>query len=1133
MLRLKATLARKVIFTLLASLVVVIYPTQNASASLVNITGTVTLPDGTPVDHLSLYYMPTGLDTGTAVTTDVNTGAFSFQASPGSGLLWMATGGYGSHCPTLTLGNENISRAPSSILPACFRSFAQVTVRNDSTVSFGFGFVQPTGVHLILPDSVAIHFQVRDAATQAPIPFARLANAITSEVVTMTGNRPNGSTTWPNGSNILNAPTWIPFGGLNYSETGSVTTDANGELTIRGFKGDFFDVGAYDHVGLNFIAIDPNNPNRTFSVTISSLSDDISHFMDLPEVETIAGTLQTSSNVAIGNALMEYVPTGSSGSSERVFQAASNGAFTFQASPGTGVLNIFGRSAGEALTKVGAAQPTLNVPFHSSLSFPITITSDGKVSITGGNQTPIDASAWTLTLPDVITASIQVQNASDQSPVSGAKVQANNTWGYTDVTVLGTTQHLIWQLPNTYLTADSQGEATLTAWDGAIRGYPNSTNFSGTFPIVFTAADPSHVTRSESATVTSLSSTPISIAIGDLHRFSGSITMESGTAVGNVAIGYAPGAGLNSISYSLNGSGTFNAYQFSQSTITNSQGEFTLSGSEGEGGLFIISGSNSLIACRPSQVIANALTLSDLATVDVPACTTLVKRIRINPDGSVTELSNASTYASNAVNLTFPSTAYLTIRVVDEITGETITGVPVEAQVYELGARDNYNNLNQNLISRPWGSTTPVTDENGEIRIPMPQGRWDCSPQFVAYDPTNSARNNSYMTDHLDGDATIVLALPDPPLPPETATATLDSGNTGSATIDWTLPTNDGGLPITEYVVTAEQDTSVPSLRVAAPVKFTIRTALGRAAAVVQSVQTITHRLSVSSLNHLSDTISGLVSGVTYKFSIKAVNSLGQSQPKLATKRTTSSSNNGGGGGGFPMMAPPLSTDTSLKTFTVNGTTAGTGSTFELPVGTTSVTVVATATDSGATVAIAGATGLVAGKNTLTVTVTAADGSKKSYTVSINVAEPVAVVAPTPVVAPVPVVVVAPPTESVAPAVPVIAPAPAPKSSVSLAVAKATVAKPATTAAKAPAVNAVAGQKINVTVNALPKSTTFAATVLINGKPVKLGTIKSSAKGALVIPSFKQTKAGTYTIQLTNSKGAKYYIKVVVKAAKK
>ncbi|NBP67102.1 MAG: hypothetical protein EBU66_20960, partial [Bacteroidetes bacterium] len=68
------------------------------------------------------------------------------------------------------------------------------------------------------------------------------------------------------------------------------------------------------------------------------------------------------------------------------------------------------------------------------------------------------------------------------------------------------------------------------------------------------------------------------------------------------------------------------------------------------------------------------------------------------------------------------------------------------------------------------------------------------------------------------------------------------------------------------------------------------------------------------------------------------------------------------------------SSDTTLSEFTVNGNPVDSGDYVELELGTTSVEVVVVTTDEGATYEIEGGADLQPGENTLTVTVTAADG---------------------------------------------------------------------------------------------------------------------------------------------------------------
>jgi len=82
-----------------------------------------------------------------------------------------------------------------------------------------------------------------------------------------------------------------------------------------------------------------------------------------------------------------------------------------------------------------------------------------------------------------------------------------------------------------------------------------------------------------------------------------------------------------------------------------------------------------------------------------------------------------------------------------------------------------------------------------------------------------------------------------------------------------------------------------------------------------------------------------------------------------------------------------LSNDTSLSTFTINGTAVTNGGIFNVANGTTSVTLLATPTNNAASVSdISGVSGLITGNNTLTFRVTAQDSTTQDYSVTIVVA---------------------------------------------------------------------------------------------------------------------------------------------------
>ncbi|NBW73238.1 MAG: hypothetical protein EBR26_02345, partial [Microbacteriaceae bacterium] len=86
------------------------------------------------------------------------------------------------------------------------------------------------------------------------------------------------------------------------------------------------------------------------------------------------------------------------------------------------------------------------------------------------------------------------------------------------------------------------------------------------------------------------------------------------------------------------------------------------------------------------------------------------------------------------------------------------------------------------------------------------------------------------------------------------------------------------------------------------------------------------------------------------------------------------------------LYVTPPSSDVTLKTLKVNGVnTAFEGGSLVVPALTTSVTVEAIANDPESVVVVSGRTSLVEGPNTVSIAVTAADGSSKTYTVSVRV----------------------------------------------------------------------------------------------------------------------------------------------------
>jgi hypothetical protein len=77
--------------------------------------------------------------------------------------------------------------------------------------------------------------------------------------------------------------------------------------------------------------------------------------------------------------------------------------------------------------------------------------------------------------------------------------------------------------------------------------------------------------------------------------------------------------------------------------------------------------------------------------------------------------------------------------------------------------------------------------------------------------------------------------------------------------------------------------------------------------------------------------------------------------------------------------------DTSLETIEVNGDPVDPGSTYAVPFGTKSISVLAVPNDATTKAVVSGRTNLVTGNNTITITVTARDGNVRTYTVIVKV----------------------------------------------------------------------------------------------------------------------------------------------------
>jgi hypothetical protein len=874
-----------------------------SSASLVTINGQLVLPDGTGVDHITLVYVASGSSSTVIPTVDSATGTFSFVASPGSGSLWMASGGYGTRCSTFTISSLNLSLTQSNVLPACFRTFANLTINENNTINVYNNILPASNFRLVLPKVVNLNFSVVDSATATAVPYATLSNALEGD--TRVSSLAELADT---GSNSIYAPTWIPFGGLPLSDTGTVSTDVNGQLSIKAFTGTF-NVGATSNATITFTGADPTNVSRSNSYAVSNLTTNVNVTIRLPQVQTVSGTVKFQDTSPVINAQIKYVPNGTSANAVGLVHSDNSGQYTFQTSAGSGTLYVFGSSNPVSCPLVSGDSLVVSpvLPTCSALQIPITIASNGNVSVTGNASSSTAGNAVNIVLPNIVNQSIQVVEAGGSTPVNGAKIQANSTYVKSDVQFLGTTQQIMWSIPDV-LTASNLGAYSLKVFDGPVTTYANNSGYLDPIPLNIMAADPSQLARVDSATVTSFSSSSaITLGLPQIQTISGRLLLETGTAVANVEVIFVPGGGINSAqNYLLSNSPTFNAYSFFKRTITDSNGAYTFQAGASQGALMIFSSSNSQTSCTIRPISISSLTSSVISSPDIPVCARIIKQIRINANGTVTQLTGETQTAVSALDIKIPDAVKVTFKVLDSISRAPQANVPIENMIYcQAGMSENATDPNTQVTYCPFGTGNSLsTGSDGKLVLTFFKGRQNLTHQYVTNDPLNTSRTASVSFDTILADREYEMLLPNPPLPPETATATVPTNTTAEVT--WTVPTNDGGAPVTEYQVSAEEVVTSSSTE---PTGKGSSRSSNSQGVLTQTATTITHTLSVASLSQLKDTFSGLNPAKSYNFTVKAVNRIGASTAITARKVTTSSpstpsdsgsSGGGGGGGGAP-----------------------------------------------------------------------------------------------------------------------------------------------------------------------------------------------------------------------------------------
>jgi hypothetical protein len=222
----------------------------------------------------------------------------------------------------------------------------------------------------------------------------------------------------------------------------------------------------------------------------------------------------------------------------------------------------------------------------------------------------------------------------------------------------------------------------------------------------------------------------------------------------------------------------------------------------------------------------------------------------INAVGSATSDSSTAVRPGLAQTLTIASASTSHAAGTIQIGATASSGLPISYAVVSESSTA--------ATDSAWGNGRNVcrVDSSGNLTVDL-AGTCVIS---VNQDGTNNGSSTSYLSAS-EETATFTVTGDSP-----TVVASLEAtAGDGSIQVDWTAPTNDGGLPITDYIVTwfrkgeRHADLTVGGTTAVTPVA----TQYGRQV------------LSASSLESLRMRIEGLTNGVTYTVYVQGRNSAG------------------------------------------------------------------------------------------------------------------------------------------------------------------------------------------------------------------------------------------------------------------
>ena len=835
-------------------------PSAGAS-TIVSVQGQATLPSGAPADNLTMVYYAGNVYTSAPVyTTTDSSGDYSFSVSPGSGTLYLETGG--NQCTSPRAANVAVS--VSVDLPACTYMFTTLSV-DDSTneVSFLSGqagtWESATSANLTLPAVSTLSLSALDP---------------TSNLVS---NAEFQSSIGGNSGSVCTSSASVEFGPC-YNPLSDLPIDSNylpyapsGQASVLVYAGSV--LRGLNDGGPDTLSISATSPDGALSgsLNLSSISGDGSYDISMVPKVSVTGAVMSGATTSVADATVTFTPTGSNGGVSTT--TAADGSFSLLTTPGSGTLVVTTPGPANCASQ-GCAQGVESntaVPPASRLQLAITIASDGSTTLVGSSSTPLGGDGVDLLVPLPAATSVNFSVVDEAAvAVPNALIRSNETQATTTFSIGGNTESVVWSLFGTTATSDSSGDWSLPVFVGPVQAYTDN-NQGEVTALSFLAADPQLSTRIATQGVSEFTSLPetLTLALPTAESISGTLQTAGGQNVSGAVVMYVPDQPTL----------FWEVPSFYATTTSDASGDFSLPAGSGTGTLYFLSGGAGGATCLSQSFNANVQEFfsTDAVTSPVlPPCSDISVPVTVGGDGSVTGLG-ANPVAADPGSpfvVTLPAFDQLTMETTDFTTQTPAGGIPIHSQVYCLSPQaysSAYAPNSSMFISWcPLGDSMMLTTDatTGMVSVPAWDGTLDASPNLLEWQSVPT------------GGETLDFALPDAPAAPSTVTAS--GASSGDATVTWSPPSTDGGSTITAFDVTATPDMGSSTSSPNTARRVAIRTGGGHATSVTVVAHATPVTASVSGGTY-STQLAGLAAGVGYSVAVVAVNAIGSSKPTTIT----------------------------------------------------------------------------------------------------------------------------------------------------------------------------------------------------------------------------------------------------------